>query len=288
MAKSKVFINGKFYDQDKARISVFDRSFLYGDAAFETMRGYAGRVFRLDRHLERLLKSLQVIYIRHKYTKKYLKDAVYRILKMNGLKSAYIRLVVTRGEGRFGIGYMDEFDPNLIIVAKHFDGYPDRILLKGISAGIAGVQNEYSPLSRIKTANYLNLILARSDAKRAGFDEAILTNTKGSITEGATSNIFLVRSGALVTPSVDSGVLPGIARGVIIEIAGKLKIPVRERAVSRGELLRADEVFFTNSLAEVLPVTRIESMPIGQGVVGPVTKLFQISYQKRVILEVLR
>ena len=286
--KTKIWMNGKLYSQDKAKISIFDRSFLYGDAVFETMRGYAGMIFKLDAHLARLFSSLKILKIKHGYTKDRLKEAVYNTLRGNKLKSAYARLVVTRGEGRFGIGYKDMFTPNLIIVAKDFEGYPEWMFLKGVSAKVIGVQNEYSVLSNIKSSNYLNFILARSDAQGMGYNEAILTNTKGNITEGATSNIFIVRSDSLITPSINSGVLPGITRRVIIDIARKLRLPVREKAVSRRELLSADEVFLTNSLAEVLPVTKIDGKRVGEGTVGPVTKLLHISYQKQVIREVLR
>lgn len=288
MVKEKILINGKLVSRDKAKISIFDRSFLYGDAVFETMRGYAGMVFELDAHLARLLKSLKVLKIRHGYTKDHLKEAVYKTLNANKLKSAYVRLVITRGEGRFGIGYKDTFAPNLIIFAKDFEGYPGWMFQKGVSARIIGVQNEYSILSNIKSSNYLNFILARFDAQGMGSNEAILTNTKGNITEGATSNIFIVRSRSIITPSINSGVLPGITRSVIIGIARKLRLPVREKAVSRRELLGADEVFLANSLAEVLPVTKINGKRVGEGTVGPVTKLLHISYQKQVIREVMR
>lgn len=285
---TKVCINGKFIDIRRAKISIFDRSFLYGDAVFETMRAYAGVIFKLDEHILRLLDSLKAIKIRHVYKKEYLKKSVYNCLNANKLKSAYVRLVVTRGEGRFGIGYKDDFTPNLIIVAKDFEGYPEWMFERGISAKIIGVANEYSVLSKIKSANYLNLILARFNAKEMGFDEAILTNTKAQVTEGATSNIFLVKSNSLITPSIESGVLPGITRGVIIGIAKRLKIRVTEKSVSRGELYGADEAFLTNSLAEVLPVTKVDSKSIGDEKVGQLTKLIHISYQKQVIREVLK
>jgi branched-chain amino acid aminotransferase len=288
MLKIKVFINGKLIDAEKAMISIFDRSFLYGDAVFETMRGYAGVVFKLDPHISRLIGSLKILRIKHAYTKDYLKGAVYETLNGNKLKSIYVRIIVTRGEGRFGIGYKDTFTPNLIIVAKDFEGYPEWMLSKGVSAKVIGVSNEYSILSNIKTANYLNFILSRFNAQDAGFDEAILTNTKGQITEGATSNIFLIKSNSILTPSIESGVLPGITRSVVIDIAKKLKIPVKERAVSLRELLQADELFLTNSLAEVLPITKINSKKVGDGNVGQVTKLLHVSYQKQVIREVLK
>ncbi len=285
--RGKAWINGRFVDTDKAKVSIFDRSFLYGDSVFETMRGYAGVVFKLDEHFSRILDSLKVLKIRYAYTKDYLKEAVYDTLKANKLKSAYVRLVVTRGEGRFGIGYKDKFTPNLIIAAKDFEGYPAWMFSKGISAKVIGVQNDCSVLSRIKTANYLNFILARFNAQDMGFDEAILTNTKGHITEGATSNIFLVKSESVITPSIESGVLPGITRRVVIDIAKRIGLPVKERIVTRRELSEADEVFLTNSLAEVLPVTRVDSKRIGGGRGGQITKTLHISYQKQVIREVL-
>ena len=284
----KIWINGKFVTPDKAKVSVFDRGFMYGDGAFETMRGYAGRVFKLDRHLDRLFRSLDVIKIKHKYSKKYLHDAIYKTLRSNRLSSAYIKLAVTRGEGRFGISHKDKFRPNVVITAKDFESYPGWMFDIGLNANITGVQNEGSITSRIKSLNYLPYILARLDAKRKGFDEAILTNMKGCITEGATSNIFIVKNNGLITPSLESGVLPGITRGVIIEIAKKLKISVKEKLLTRRELLSADEAFLTNSLAEVLPVTKVDSKPIGVGTVGDITKLLRISYQKAVIREVLR
>jgi branched-chain amino acid aminotransferase len=176
---------------------------------------------------------------------------------------------------------------NLIIVAKNFEGYPGWMFSKGISAKVIGVQNEYSALSKIKTANYLNFILARFEAQNMGFDEAILTNSKGHITEGATSNIFLVKSDSVITPSIESGVLPGITRSVVINEAKRLEIPVKEKSISHRELMQAEEVFLTNSLAEILPVTKVDSKRIGDGKVGQLTKLLHISYQKQVIREVL-
>ncbi|MFA5255108.1 MAG: aminotransferase class IV [Candidatus Omnitrophota bacterium] len=283
----KIWINGKLIDSDKARISVFDRGFMYGDGVFETMRSYAGRVFKLDRHLDRLFRSLDIIKIERKYSKKHLQDAIYKTLKVNRLSRAYVKLTVTRGEGRFGISHKDIFLPNVVITAKDFEGYPAWMSEIGLSANITGVQNEESIISGIKTLNYLPYILARLDAKRRGFDEAILTNTKGYVTEGATSNIFIVKNKGLITPSAANGILPGITRGVIIEIAKRLKISVKEKLVTRRELFGADELFLTNSLAEILSITKVDSKPIGTGLVGDITKLLHISYQKTVIREVV-
>lgn len=284
----KIWINGRQADQKDAKVSVFDRGFLYGDGLFETMRSYAGVVFRLNRHLSRLFGSFSALKMAPPNNKKYFKEAVLKLLRTNGLKSAYIRIAVTRGEGGFGIGYKDDFSPTVVIVAKEFRGYPEWMHKRGISAKVVDVrQNEYSPLSGVKSMNYLNYILARFRAKEDGCDEAILMNTKGDVTEGATSNIFFVKNDALITPFLDSGILPGVTRETILEIARRLKLKVSERRVSPSELTGADEIFLTNSLAEVLPVTRIGPRRVGRGIPGDLTKLLSISYQKQVIREVL-
>ena len=285
MKRQKAWINGRFIDIDKAKVSIFDRGFLYGDGAFETMRGYAGIIFRLDEHLNRFFDSLKVLRIRPPYDKRYLKKALYKSLKINNIKNAYIRLSMTRGEGRFDIGHKGAFTPNVVVATKEFEEYPAWMYRDGLSAKIVkGIsRNERSILSNIKSLNFLTFILARLYAKEAGFDEAILMNAKGHIAEAATSNVFLVKREKLVTPSLASGILPGITRGVIIEIAKRLKIRVMEKLVTRRELLDADEIFLTNSLAEVLPVTRVDSSKIASGRVGDLTKLFRISYQKQVI-----
>jgi branched-chain amino acid aminotransferase len=288
MRKNKIWINGRFVGINDAKVSVFDRGFLYGDGVFETMRSYAGIVFKLNEHIDRLFKGLATIRIKAPHSRSYFKKAIYDSLKINKIRSGYIRVAMTRGEGRFGIGYKDDFTPNIVIIAKEFGGYPEWMHDRGLSAQTAGfIQNEYSPLAGIKSMNYLNPILARLYAKEDGYDEAILENINGYITEAATSNIFIVRKGAIITPSRDSGILPGVTRGVIIGIAKKLKLKMVERKIPRREPETADEVFLTNSLAEILPVVKINSKKIGTGKPGEITKLLRISYQKAVIKEVI-
>jgi branched-chain amino acid aminotransferase len=273
-------MNGGFVDIDKARISVFDRGFLYGDGVFETMRSYAGVIFRLEAHLKRLFGALRETRIKSPFSRKELKDALYKCLDVNALKSAYIRLTVTRGEGRFGIDFNDRFSPNIVIVAKEFGEYPVSMYSRGISAAVVDLrQNEYGAVTRMKTLNFLNYILARFRAKERHRDEAILKNTKGCITEAATSNIFLVKRKRLITPSLESGVLGGITRDVVIGLAGSLGFKVLEKAVAYEELINADEVFLTNSL--------IDSKAIGLCRPGDSTKLLHITYQKEVIKETL-
>ncbi len=279
------WINGRFIDEAKAKISIFDRGFMYGDGIFETMRSYAGVVFKIDRHLKRFFDGLRIARIKPSYaTKGYLKGIIYEILRKNRLKSAYIRLSMTRGEGRFQLESSNRFKPNIVLVAKEFGEYPDWMYSNGISAKVVGLrQNEGSALAGIKSLNFLNNILSRLEAKEGGFDDAILLNTKGHVAEGVTANIFIVKGDRLSTPSLESGALPGITRGVVIETARRLGINVKEAIIRRRELRDADEVFFTNSLVEVLPVVKIDSRKIGKGKVGDMTKLIRIAYQKEVI-----
>jgi branched-chain amino acid aminotransferase len=280
MGKNKVWINGRVVDTKNAKVSVFDRGFLYGDGVFETMRAYAGSVFKLDEHLERLFRALKVVRIKPPYGRKYFKALIQKLLKMNSLENAYVRLAVTRGKGGFGIGYKNILSPSAVLIARQFKRYPAWMHERGINAGIVDIrQNDLSPLCGIKSMNYLKFVLARFRAKEAGCDEAILMNTKGFITEAATSNIFLVKGGGLVTPSPDSGILPGITRGVILRIAKKLRMKAAERRVAPRELSNADEIFLTNSLAGVLPVTRIGGKKVGNGKPGELTKLLAISYR---------
>ncbi|MCX5678840.1 MAG: aminodeoxychorismate lyase [Candidatus Omnitrophica bacterium] len=279
----KVWINKKLFDMDKARVSIFDRGFMYGDGVFESMRSYAGVVSKIDEHLGRLARSLKTTGIKSPYSNSYLKKEIYRLLGVNNLKNAYIRLTITRGEGRFGVEHKDVFKPSVVIIAKEFDRYPDWMFEKGISAHIVSTrQNDLSPLAGVKSLNYLNYIMARFEAKKSGCEEAIILNTKGRIVEAVTSNIFIVKRNAIVTPLITDGALPGVTRAVIIKIAKKLGFRVIEKSLSPKELMNSDEIFLTNSLAEVLPVTKIDRKPIGAGIPGHVTNLLRISYQNQI------
>ena len=286
----KTWINGKLTDIDKASVSIFDRGFLYGDGCFETMRSYAGVVFKIDEHLSRLLRSIKTIGLNNKHSASYFKNAISKMLKVNKLSNAYIRIAMTRGEGRIGIGYKDTFNPTVVIVTKNFEGYPSQMYSKGLSVKIAAKirQNEFSPISSIKSSNFLAYIMARSEAQSAGYDDAVMLNTKDFVAEASTSNIFSLRRGVLMTPSIDSGILPGITRKTVIDIARKIRVRIVEKHIAPQDLLDSDEVFLTNSLAEILPVTRINSRKIGDGTPGELTKLLHLSYQKEVIRETLR
>ncbi|MBU0604938.1 MAG: aminotransferase class IV, partial [Candidatus Omnitrophica bacterium] len=281
---NKVWINKKLFNANEARISIFDRGFMYGDGIFETMRSYSGKVFEIDGHLDRLGLSLKTIGIKNPYSKIYLKKEIYRLLGANALKDAYIRLTVTRGEGRFGIERKDRQKPNVIIFAKKFEGYPGRVYRKGISVRVVSIkQDDLSPLSGIKSLNFLGHIIARFQAKDAGADEAIILNTRACVAEAATSNVFTVKRGVIITPSLESGILPGITRAVIIRLAKRFGLKVIEKSLPHKELLSSDEIFLTNSLAGVLPVISVDGKKIGRGIPGELTKLLHISYRKEAL-----
>ncbi len=279
----KIWINNKIFSAKNAKISVFDRGFLYGDGIFETMRCYGGKIFKLSEHLARLFHSAKTVNIKVPYSGIKLAKAVNKTLEFNKSKDAYARITVTRGESAFSLAGGAEIGSNVVITVKEFTGYPGRFYSSGITAKISQIrQNEKSDLSKIKSANFLNHILARIDAQNEGFDEAILMNIAGDVAEAVTSNIFLIKKEALITPSLDSGILPGITRSAVIRIALNLGMKVRERRVSRKELLSADEIFLTNSLAEILPVVKIGSVKVGAGCPGRITKLLHKAYRQMV------
>lgn len=282
-----MWIDGRIRGEKDAKVSVFDRGFLYGDGAFETMRSYAGVIFRLNEHLARLFKTLEALRIKCPYTRQELAASIRGALGKSGIKGAYLRLSVTRGCGRAGIGIKTVSSPGVVLIIREYKGYPETSYSRGIAAAVSDIRlDESSPLAGKKTLNFLTYIIAREAAERGGFDEAILMNTGDELAEAAAGNIFLVKGGRISTPSLDCGALPGITRGVVLSIAKDLRICVRQRRIPRRELDFADEVFLTNSLAEVIPITRIGSRRVGRGSPGEIAKLLHISYQKMVIREV--
>ncbi len=277
----KVWINGKVVDEKNAAVSVFDRGFLYGDGVFETMRSYSGAVFRLEEHLARLCRSSRIIRIRIPRTKKQLGAIIDRLLKINRVKDAYVRVSVSRGAGAPGIDVSDSGTPTVTVVARRFVPFPQWMYDKGVRAKVVGSRlNVSSGISGIKSLNYLVHILARLEAREDGFDEAILMNTKGDIAEAATSNVFLVREKKLVTPSLESGALPGITRSEVLELAARLGLKPVEKRVSYGEVVSADEVFLTNSLFEIVPMVKVDTHVIHGGRVGATVALLSAHYKK--------
>jgi len=276
----KVFVNERIVDEKKAVVSVFDRGLLYGDGVFETMRSYKKKIFLLDRHLDRLYNSAEVIGMKIRLNRKYLKYIIYKLLKINRLKDTYIRLAVTRGEGTVGLGTTALKNQNVIIITKKFKPYPDKLYKKGVTLSVSSIRrNERSGLSGIKSINYLNNILARIEAQKNGATDALLLNTNDMVAESAVSNIFMIKKKSLVTPSIDSGILPGITREIVLSLADRLGLHPVEREIKLTELKNAKEVFLTNTLMEIMPVVKIDGKNIANGRPGSVTRSIHKAYR---------
>ena len=281
--KKLVYLNGNLVPENKAKVSIFDRGFLYGDGLFETMRAYAGKIFRLERHLQRLFRSARILSLSVPGGEEKLKEAIYRTLKANNLEEAYLRLTISRGEGGTGPDVADNLRVSTVIVAESLPLYPNRWYEKGVKAVVVKVRrDETSPLSRIKSLNYLPNILARLEAKNKEAEEGLMLNSQGHLAEGTVSNIFLIRGGKLVTPSLKSGVLPGITREAILELAPGQGLKASEREIKLTELREAEEAFLTNSLREIVPLTRVDGNPLGDGKPGRITKTIAAAYSRLV------
>jgi branched-chain amino acid aminotransferase len=238
------------------------------------MRSYSGKVFRLQEHLDRLWDSAKAIWLEIPTTKQQLAQAVNDTLAANNISDGYVRLVVTRGAGTLGLDPNRTSHPQIIIIADHIALYPAEFYERGLEIVTAStIRNHPAALSpRIKSLNYLNNILAKIEGLKAGCVEALMLNQKGEIAECTGDNIFLVRHGELLTPPVDAGILEGITRNAVMEIARAEGIVVREIPLTRHDVYIADECFLTGSAAEVIPVVKVDNRPIGDGQVGLITK----------------
>ena len=269
----KVYIGGKLYDKADAKISVYDHGLLYGDGVFEGIRAYSGRVFRLRQHVDRLYESAQSIHLKIPVAREELARAIVDTMAVNKLSDAYIRVIVTRGAGSLGLDPRKTTDPQIIIITDAISLYPAELYDHGLKLVTAGtMRNHPSALNpRIKSLNYLNNIMAKVEATNAGCLEALMLNHKGEVAECTGDNIFVVRKGALHTPPIDAGILEGITRDAVIELARAAGIAIHERTMDRHDVYTADECFLTGTAAEVIPVVECDGRPIGDGKPGPVT-----------------
>ena len=271
---AKVYINGTFYEQEDARISVFDHGLLYGDGVFEGLRSYGGKVFRLREHLDRLWESAKAIHLEIPISHQEMTDAVNESLRVNEIDDGYVRLVVTRGVGTLGLDPAQTSDPQVIIIADRITLYPEEFYTNGLKiVTVSTVRNHPAALSpRIKSLNYLNNILAKIEGKQAGCIEALMLNHKGEVAECTGDNIFLVRHGELLTPPREAGILDGVTRQAVIELAIESGLAVHEIPLTRHDVFIADECFLTGTAAEVIPVIEVDSRSIGEGTPGPITR----------------
>ena len=270
----KVYINGTLYNKEDAKVSVYDHGFLYGDGVFEGMRSYAGSVFRMKEHLDRLWDSAERIQLEIPMTKEETSDAVNATLAANEIEDGYIRLVISRGEGTLGLDPNKCPTPNIVIITDFITLYPEEFYQNGLEIVTAKtIRNHPGALDpRIKSLNYLNNILAKIEGLAAGCVETLMLNHQGEVAECTGDNIFIVRDGKLLTPPVEAGVLEGITRGAVMELAAGDGIQVMESRMTLDDVYSAAEVFLTGSAAEIVPVIKVDGNQIGDGIPGLITR----------------
>ncbi len=269
-----IYIDGEFLPKAEAKVSVFDHGLLYGDGVFEGIRSYNGRVFKLDEHLERLYDSAKSVMLQIPIPIETMKETVLETLRRNQLTEAYIRLIVTRGVGDLGLDPAKCPKPSIIIIADKIALYPQKFYEDGLDIVTASVRRNYSEAinPRIKSLNYLNNILAKIEGKQAGAEEVLMLNAEGYVVECSGDNIFWLKNEKLVTPPVHIGILEGVTRNSVIDLAKDAGIHVEERLFTRHDLYIADECFLTGTAAEVIPVVKIDQRPIGDGQPGKITQ----------------
>jgi len=271
---TKIYINGKFFDKADAKISVYDHGLLYGDGVFEGIRVYDGKVFRIHQHVERLYDSARSIYLEIPLSRQEMADAIERTVQLNQKRNGYIRVVVTRGAGSLGLDPRKTTDPQVIVIVDDISMYPPELYENGMEIVTAAtIRNHPNALNpRIKSLNYLNNIMAKVEGVRAGCLEALMLNHKGEVAECTGDNIFLVKHGILTTPPLDAGILEGVTRNAVLELARAADIPVQETAVTRHDVYIADECFLSGTAAEVIAVIKCDGRLIGNGKPGPITR----------------
>ncbi len=276
----KIFIDGKYYSERDAKVSVFDHGLLYGDGVFEGIRAYHGRVFKLKEHIDRLFYSAKAILLELPMSHAALVKATVETCRANKLRDGYIRLVVTRGVGTLGLNPRTCKKPSVIIIADKIQLYPPEYYQRGLDIiTVPTTRNLHSALNpAIKSLNYLNNILAKIEANNAGVEEAVMLNAEGFVAECTGDNLFIVKNRALFTPPLSAGALYGITRQTVIELAEEAGLKVSEPNLTRYDLFNADECFLTGTGAELIPVVKIDGRVIGTGKPGPITRRLEEDY----------
>jgi len=279
----KIFLNNKLVKKEDAKVSVFDHGYLYGDGVFEGIRSYNSLVFKLKEHVDRLFESAHSLTLKVPMSKKQLTDAIIKTLRANKITDGYVRVVVSRGPGDLGL------DPRkcignetLVIIADKITLYPKEIYQKGMDIiTVPTVRNIPEALNpQIKSLNYLNNILAKIEAINSGYQEALMLDHLGYVAECTGDNILIVKNGAIYTPPQCMGILRGITRDAVLDIARRLKIPTNEHVISRHEVYVSDECFLTGTAAEIVPVIKVDGRVIGDGKPGKITKLIMKEFKK--------
>ena len=283
-----VYINGEFLPQSEAKVSVLDRGYLYGDGVFEGIRGYNGRIFRLDQHLERLYRGAKAIALEVPLAPEELREVVLETVRRNDVHDCYVRVIVSRGQGDLGLDPRScHTPPTVVVIASTISLYPQEAYERGLEIItcvtrrnlVAAVNPE------IKSLNYLNNILARIEACRAGAQEGLMLNHLGYVAEATGDNVFVWRQGVLITPPAHTGILEGITRQVVLELAQEMELPAREDTLTLYEVYTADECFLTGTAAEIAPVSRVDGRMIGDGRPGPITKRLMARFKEVTVTE---
>ncbi len=291
-----VNIDGALFAPQDARISVFDRGFLYGDSVYEVVRTYGGAPFELAAHLRRLAHSAERIGLALPWDARRTRSEIDRTLEAARGEDApdpeaapwnagerYVRIVMTRGAGEIGLDPALAVDPKAILIVRAIRGPPARAYREGVAVRVVGVQRNAPEAvdPSAKTGNYLPHVLALREARAWGSYEALMLDREGHVTEGTTSNVFAVRAGALLTPPLAIGILEGVTRGIVLELARRLDLSAREVPLRPRDLEEADEVFLTSTVREIVPVTRLGDLPVGDGRVGATTARLHAAFRER-------
>ena len=279
----QVYVNGRFVPAEAASVSVFDHGFLYGDGVFEGIRVYAGNIFRLQQHVQRLYDSAQCILLGIPMAHEEMSAAIVDTVCRRGIPDQYVRVVVSRGIGDLGLDPRRCPEPSVIIIADTIALYPEQVYTQGLE--LVTVATRRTPSwaldPRIKSLNYLNNILAKMEAQQAGAMEGVMLNAEGYVAECTADNIFVVRQGQVSTPSMAAGALPGVTRDTVLEILRDLELTTEEGFLTRYDLYTADECFMTGTGAEIVPVVRLDGRQIGMGQPGPVTASIRQQFATR-------
>ena len=269
-----IWIDGKYYDRDTAVVSVFDHGLLYGDGVFEGIRAYAGRIFRLDAHIDRLFGSAKGICLEIPLAKPDIATMVAAAFAKSAMRDAYLRLVVTRGVGDLGLDPRKCPKPSIICIVDTIRLWPQECYERGLVCLTAAtpISHKESLSPRIKSLNYLAHILAKIEGIAANVDEVVMLDSAGFVAEASGMNLFAVLNHTLRTPPPYSGILRGVTRDAVIELARDAGYAVEELPLNRYDLYTADEVFLTGTAAEVVGVSRLDGRSIGAGVSGPITR----------------
>lgn len=282
MREPLVYVNGEFVAKSKATVSVFDHGVLYGDGVFEGIRAYNGSVFKLDEHIDRLFNSAKVIHLEIPLSRHEMAEAIMETVRKNELRDAYIRVVVTRGAGDLGVDPASCKTPTLFVIAEPSQSSLGSGLPRLVSLVTSSVRRD--PVDgtshEVKSLNYLNSILAKMEARRAGADDALMLDHRGFVSESSASNLFIVKDNKVSTPATSSGILHGITRARIIRLCSDLGLDVQEKDITPFELLTADEAFLVGTKSEMLAVGAVNGTKIGSGTVGPVVRRLASEFAK--------